>query len=81
MWKKLSVSLFSFCKDLWFLMWKGRFCDSVSIHNLDIIINWNKLLYECLVPNHECSFRKMGKILLAKCGHVTRAAALLGAGC
>lgn len=62
-------------------MLKGRVYDSVSIHVLDIIIHWNKLLYEYLVPNHECSFRSLGKILIAKCGHIMRAAALLGASC
>lgn len=79
--KKLGFPLFSFCKDL-FLMLQGRFYDSVSIHVLDLIVHWNKLFQECFLLDHECSFGSLGKILIAKCGHVfRRAAALLWAGC
>lgn len=74
--------LFAFCKDLLVLMLQGRFYVTVSIHVLDIIIHCNKAFHECFLSNHVCSFRRLGKILIAKHGRVfMRAAALLVASC
>lgn len=80
--KKSNVSAFSFCKDLLFLLLKGKVYDAISIHVLVVIIHWNNFFHLCFLPNHNFFFRSLGKILITKCGQVfMRAAVLWGPSC